>query len=563
MKTRWYVSWGGLGVLFLLFLTACLPAPVPSPTPTPTRTPHPTATPLPTATPTPVPTPTPAFPVTVSCAADVPASACAVLRARVAARPDYFTWIEAPEAAQVLLRVGVDSQAFQQGRWTFAVAAPFFTLDEALTLDELHAAWKGTPNAPWATRPLLLTEDTARALRGLLGEPAPHAYTLVAAETLLAEAEARNGWTLLPFELLAPQWKVLRVDGISLLEKTPAVNDYPLVIPLVLESPSRPEALPLLELHPTAFVNRDEGAMTIVIMTGVTAMDRGFARLVERTDLLYPVKDVRAWFEDADFVHISNEISFKPDCTPAPSFTTSFCSPDSYIEILEALRTNIIELTGNHLGDKGREWIPYTLELYRQRGWQWYGGGANLTEATRPLTLTHNGNRIAFLGCNPSVGFYASETLPGAAPCTEAWQREQMQDQIRALRAEGYLPIMTVQHVEVDQYYPDPRHLRDLRAFAEAGAVIVQGSQAHWVMPMEFYGESFIHYGPGNFLFDQMWDIAVRQGFVTRYTFYAGRLLSIDLRPTLIEEFGRPRPMTPEERREFLQKMFGWSPQFR
>ena len=108
-----------------------------------------------------------------------------------------------------------------------------------------------------------------------------------------------------------------------------------------------------------------------------------------------------------------------------------------------------------------------------------------------------------------------------------------MQGQVTALRAEGYLPIVTLQHQEFDQYTPPPSHLTDFHAYAEAGAVIVQGSQAHWVKPVGFHGETFIHYGPGNFFFDQMWDTAVRQGYVTRYTFFEGRLLSIDLRPRL------------------------------
>jgi poly-gamma-glutamate synthesis protein (capsule biosynthesis protein) len=89
----------------------------------------------------------------------------------------------------------------------------------------------------------------------------------------------------------------------------------------------------------------------------------------------------------------------------------------------------------------------------------------------------------------------------------------------------------------------------------------VQGSQAHQAQTVEFHDGAFIHYGPGNFFFDQMWSLGTRQGFVTRYIFYDGRLLSVDLRPTLLEEYGRPRPMDPVERREFLEMIFSYSPQ--
>ena len=93
------------------------------------------------------------------------------------------------------------------------------------------------------------------------------------------------------------------------------------------------------------------------------------ARLIERTSVTYPAQDVKQWFADADFVHVSNEISFKPDCVPAPTGSVSFCAHDRYIELLEEIGTNVVELTGNHLGDKGREWIIHTLEMYRERGW--------------------------------------------------------------------------------------------------------------------------------------------------------------------------------------------------
>jgi len=94
----------------------------------------------------------------------------------------------------------------------------------------------------------------------------------------------------------------------------------------------------------------------------------------------------------------------------------------------------------------------------------------------------------------------------------------------------------------------------------------VQGSQSHQAQTMEFYGETFIHYGLGNFFFDQMWSDGTRQEFVDRLTFYEGRLLSIDLRTAIMEEYGRPRPMTigdadpAADRQAFLQMMFDLSP---
>lgn len=547
-------------LLALALLAGCT-APTIAPTPTPTRTPAPTPTLTPTLT------PTPAFPVAVGCAF-VPSEACTRLQASVAADSVHFTWYRGP-AADVILSTEETPGALHVGRWTYVLVAPFFTIADGVALADLHAAWAGAEEGALAGRPLLVSPETRAVFAVHWGEPTGYVQT-IAATQLLTMSQELDAWALLPFDALEPQWKVLRVDDQTPLARDLDLAMYPLAFDLYLSSATRSETLALLAYDAATFANRHTDRMTVVILTGVTAMSRSMARLMESQGVTYPARDILPWFADADFVHVSNEVSFRPDCTPAPSGSMSFCSHDRYIELLEAIGVNVVELTGNHLGDMGRQWISHSLEMYAERGWSWYGGGADWADATRPLTFTHNGNRIAFLGCNPSgTAFFASETLPGAAQCSEAWQHELMQGQVSALRAEGYLPIVTLQHREVDQYEPWAGHIRDLRAYAAAGAVIAQGSQAHWVKPLEFYGETFIHYGPGNLFFDQMWADGVRQGFVTRYIFHAGELVSIELYPYIIEEFGRPRPMTDgdptpaADRARFLEMIFALSAQLR
>lgn len=570
--SRTLQRWGLLVLLALL--VSCTPLSTPGPTPTPTRTPFPTATPTPSPTPTPLPTPTPAFPVKVSCAAGVPAPACAILKVRVETTPAYFVWIDAPEVAEVLLQTGADSAAYQQGQWTFAIAAPFFTADYEVALADLQATWQGTPSGPWINHPLLLTENTANALRGLLGAPAENAYTLVAQDKLLTEAESRNGWTILPFDELTPRWKALRVDGISLLEKTSAVENYPLVIPLVLDSPTRRETLELLELPAKAFVNRDAEAMTLVAMTGVTAMTRGTSRLMENKGVTYITQDVRDWLVNADIAHISNELSYLSNHTPEPGGSMSLASHDKYIEALEDIGADVIELTGNHLVDRGIEPLRRTLQMYRDRGWKWYGGGENYTDARQPALFELGPNKIAFIGCNSVDNPYdwATDELPGVFSCRQTDRKAldptdlaYLETTIAGLRSQGYNVIFTVQEYETESYTPFTGQVNDFRTFADLGPVYVQGSQAHQPQTMEFYGDTFIHYGLGNLFFDQMWNEG-RQGFVNRLVFYNNRLLNIELLPTWIEEYGRPRPMIEgdpipaADRRQFLEMIFSLRP---
>ena len=206
------------------------------------------------------------------------------------------------------------------------------------------------------------------------------------------------------------------------------------------------------------------------------------------------------------------------------------------------------------------------MKLYDIRGWRYFGGGRNLQNSIQPALMEHNGNKLAFIGCNYAgpPNDWATETRPGSAPC----DFDRLVAEIGNLRSAGYLPIMTLQYNEYYQPNPTDYEQRDFLRMASAGAVIVSGSQAHMPATMEFSGGSFIHYGLGNLFFDQMSLLIdgilitdTRNVFVDLHVFYAGRYLGTELLSYVIEDYARPRPMTELERFEFLQKIFragGW-----
>ena len=80
---------------------------------------------------------------------------------------------------------------------------------------------------------------------------------------------------------------------------------------------------------------------------------------------------------------------------------------------------------------------------------------------------------------------------------------------------------------------------------------------------MEFYQNTFIHYGLGNLFFDQMDNpvVGTRREFIDRHVFYNGKYLGTELLTALLEDYAKPRPMTAEERQSFLEDIFsaaGW-----
>ena len=198
----------------------------------------------------------------------------------------------------------------------------------------------------------------------------------------------------------------------------------------------------------------------------------------------------------------------------------------------------------------------YTLELYKERGWPYYGGGANSEEARQPYTVEHNGNKIAFIGCNAKGGNYASATdnYPGAVDC----DYDLMEQQIRDLVGEGYLVIATFQHNEDYSFIPQPPLVRDFGRVSAAGATIVSGSQAHQSHGLEFPREdAIITYGLGNLFFDQRGVVAFGdQALIARHVIYDGRYISTELFTIQFVDYAKPRFMTPEERADFLSLIF-------
>jgi poly-gamma-glutamate capsule biosynthesis protein CapA/YwtB (metallophosphatase superfamily) len=141
-----------------------------------------------------------------------------------------------------------------------------------------------------------------------------------------------------------------------------------------------------------------------------------------------------------------------------------------------------------------------------------------------------------------------------------------MIDTIHQLKQDGYQVVANVQYHENYSYYAGEFLTAALRPLADAGAVIVQGSQAHTPKEMEFRQDAFIHFGLGNLFFDQMSYIengklmdATQKEFIDRYTFYNNRLISIELLTAMLEDYAKPRPMTLEEREVLLEQVFSIS----
>lgn len=450
----------------------------------------------------------------------------------------------------------INSGAIRVSDWIFLLVMPFTSLRDDISSIEIKEYWESGELDTAFKKPILMDQNTYNIFQKIWGKPVERSIQIVINDEILEKAWHNDStFAIIPFEEIRPQWKVITIDGQNPLEKTFNPSKYPLTISINISGKSESIAQ-IFDLSENDMIqipatNRDPTKLTIVMVTGTTALTRGIADKMDEQGIEYPAQDILTWFQSADIVHISNEVSFVDGCDHKDG--GKFCSKPEYIQLFTSIGTTVVELTGNHLLDFGSEPFLNTLEIFKENGIATYGGGKNLEDARKPFLVEQNGNRFAFLGCNAVGPDYdlASNDQSGANPCDSAW----MEEEIRFLTEAGYTVIFTFQHLENCSTIPLAAQMGDFIRAEVAGAIIVSGSQAHCPQIMTLYDHSFIHYGLGNLFFDQM-DPVTRREMVDLHIFYDGKYINTRLLTAILEDQSKPRPMTQEERLNFLYGIF-------
>jgi poly-gamma-glutamate synthesis protein (capsule biosynthesis protein) len=528
------------------------------PTPTTVAMDAPTAAPTATVvpeTPTPPPTPTPA--AQLGLASDLAVSIADLAEA----------W-SVEEGAAIVgggggggdLRLDLEAQpdARLVCERIYVPVQRFATVKDGVTLNELRQAWLGGGG----TGKLLLTAATAEDMALLWG--APEVGVEPVPEGQLTEALWQDDQALgvVPFERLEPRLRALKVDGLSAVDNRLEQAAWPLAVRVWLHgSGAAADSLLAYLRENVPQANRDPAKLTVLVMTGVTAMSRSTAWKMEiYQDYSYPAHVVGPELAAADITHISNEVPFVAGCEADPSRgNLLLCSKPEYMAALDEAGVDIVGLTGNHQNDFGFEAALGSLAIYAEHGLPLYGGGSNETEARKPLLLTHHGNRLAFMGANSHGPLHAWATAdtPGSAK----YDIETLRTDIAALAPEVDVVLVELQYTESYQTEPLTLQKADFEDVSAAGAHIVTGVQAHQPQALAFTDNGLILFGLGNLFFDQMDWWETRQGLIARHTIHDGRHISTELLVTILEDWAQPRWATPEEREELLSTVFaasGW-----
>ncbi|MBC8111818.1 MAG: CapA family protein [Verrucomicrobia bacterium] len=350
-------------------------------------------------------------------------------------------------------------------------------------------------------------------------------------------AKNPEGILICDLENLHVQTKALKINNVSFFEEA---KKYPLIKTGTDKNPFD------FKKHITKFMH-----------TGVTAIARASGRVadVKGTDFL--TEKLKPYFQEADFVHISNEVSMSKNCEYKVG--TQFCTKERDFQALLNLRCNVVELTGNHNRDYGKQPFIETFNWYKKHNIKTFGGGLSPEQANTPLVITlKDGKKIGFIGFNEAcpLGECAkNDQEPGA----NFYEKEKARQVIEKMKKELKLEtvIVSVQFSESDTYYPTSSQKRICKDLVDFGADVVYGSQAHQVQYVGFYKNKPVFYGLGNFMFDQIHRIGVRQGFFLKNYFYKGKMVQSIPVFTMIDQTRRVAvPATTQEAKAIRKEIF-------
>jgi hypothetical protein len=449
----------------------------------------------------------------------------------------------------------------------YAPVVAFSTVSDDIPLEELAARWQGEGNGS-----LVVTREEQVELGVLLGAPMAESVIVTSTDGILALVEVdADAIGLVSFDRLHPRFKILSVDGVSILDNQLEESTYGLASAVAVRGKSATELAAALSVLMTNAGNRDADRLTSLIMTGVTAMTRVTARKMEQKGYDYPARIISPTLSAADITHISNEVPFIEGCVVnASQDNLTMCSDTTYWAALEALGTDIVGLSGNHVNDFGRDGARKSIGWYRENDIAIYGSGLNVEEACAPLLWEHNGNRFAFIAAlafGPSFA-WATDELPGA--CYYYDHKDLIFETIEKLRSEVDIIAVELQYLETYNPYPTNKQVSEFRELREQSVDIVTGVQSHVPQAFEPYmaetgaGTSdrpgVIVYGLGNLFFDQMWSWQTRTELMARHTIYRGQVISTEILTAVLEDYAQPRWATGAERAGLLRSIFAAAP---
>ena len=171
---------------------------------------------------------------------------------------------------------------------------------------------------------------------------------------------------------------------------------------------------------------------------------------------------------------------------------TLHASPED-VRYLKDAGFNVLNVANNHILDLGKGGFSDTLDMLKENGISFVGGGNKKYNQTHAI-IDANGVSLGFLGYYTYGFSYRGIIINGID------EKEVIRD-IANLKTACNVVVVSLHWGIENVFYPSPEQIEGARSFIDAGAAIVLGHHPHVVQGVEEYGGGLIAYSLGNFQF--------------------------------------------------------------
>ena len=173
------------------------------------------------------------------------------------------------------------------------------------------------------------------------------------------------------------------------------------------------------------------------------------------------------------------------------------------LDLLIKLNVRCVSLANNHIMDFGYTAAEDTMDYLENLGIAYSGCGRNLSQATMPAIIEHEGYHIVFHAFSWTERFYervqeATTSEPGVAPI----EYELIKNRIESSKFKNpqAIHIVSLHWGEGMVQYPRPDQVKFARSLSKIGVDIVFGHHPHCIQGIEIFNNMPIIYSAGNFI---------------------------------------------------------------
>ena len=264
-------------------------------------------------------------------------------------------------------------------------------------------------------------------------------------------------------------------------------------------------------------------------------------KMVEYQDYNYPFLKTADILKKADLTFGNLETAITPGKPVLTSEMHFRADPEAVAGLVYA-GFDVMSLANNHTLNFGQSGLKDTFKYLSESDIDYVGAGENLEKARQPIIKKVNDISIAFWAFSDSQwpGFSAGTDYGGVAVMDIDFLRQD----IKRIGDGVDVKIVSMHAGTEYETTPNNRQIEFARRAIDAGADLIIGHHPHVVQTVEQYHNGWIIYSLGNFVFDQMWSEATREGLIAKIILNKQGVKDIEFIPVIIEDYSQPRLVT-------------------